>query len=440
VDLGGGAAGSAWNLFRAYQAHGYASWLAVGRKCSTDPDVFLIPDERKRTCWNRPFWIVHDRLEPLVGRIRGAGRLRTWLRILANPRRELERQLGIEDFNFLGTYHLLDLSPQRPDLVHCHNLHGYYFDLRVLPWLSRQVPLILNLRDAWLLSGHCAYSLGCERWKSGCGRCPDLAIYPSIKRDATARNWQRKRYIFEKSRLYITTTSQWLMDQVQASMLCGIQYRVIPNAIDLTVFRPTDQTEARKSLNLPADVHIVLLTGQTMFKDYDTMEAALSRLDKSDGVDLMFICLGREGVDKDLGQGRIVFPGFERSPDRMVQYYSAADVFIHAAKDEAFGKTIAEALACRVPVVATAVGGIPEQIEDGRTGFLVPKGDSVAMSAGIKRLLADKDLRCSMGQAGATEVARRFALERQVQAFLEWYKEVVEDWREAQHYALPKFR
>lgn len=349
TDLGGGAAGSAWHLFQAYRKRGASSWLAVGRKLSDDPDVLLIPNNPCRSQWARSWLAADTLLEPLVGKIRVMSRLRRLLRWITEPRRWLERRRGYEDFHFPGTWRLPALVPKPPDVVHCHNLHGGYFDLRVLPWLSHRVPVVLNLRDAWLLTGHCAYSMSCERWKTGCGSCPDLSIYPSIRRDATARNWQCKRSIYERSHLYITTPSQWLMDQVRASMLGGVEYRIIPNAVDLTVFRPGCQAQARLALDLPDNAKIVMLTAQTMFKDYDVMEAALSGLDKLDDAELMFICLGKRDANKTLGQGHIIYPGFEPRPERMALYYRASDLFIHAAKDEAFGKTLTEAMACGTP-------------------------------------------------------------------------------------------
>lgn len=432
ADQGGGAEGSAWNLFQNYQNRGHTSWLAVGRKHSADPDVFTIPKMQKHTRWNHFLWLFYERLKPYEKHVLGVKSLRAAARILADPRRRFEHEMGIENFNYPGTKCILNMLPHRPDIVHCHNLHGGYFDLRSLPSLSHKVPVILNLRDMWLLTGHCAYPIGCERWKTGCGQCPDLSIYPSIKRDATAYNWRRKRDIFKRSRLYVTAPSQWLMDQIQESMLTGIQYRVIPNAIDLAVFHPGSQAEARKSLDLPMHAKIVLLTAQSMFKDYGTMEAALSRLDIGDGIEPIFICLGKKCVDKRVGQGHMIFPGFERSPKRMAQYYCAADVFIHAAKDEVFGKTVAEALACGVPVVATDIGGISEQIDHGQTGFLVPARDDVAMSVYIKRLLEDEQLRLTMGRAGTEFVRHRYALDQQVDAFLSWYQEIREDWGKTQ--------
>ena len=90
---------------------------------------------------------------------------------------------GLENFNFPGSRGLLCLMSPRPGVVHCHNLHGGYFDLRFLPKLSARVPTLLTLHDAWLLGGPSAHSFGCERWTTGCGPCPDFTIPPAIPVD-----------------------------------------------------------------------------------------------------------------------------------------------------------------------------------------------------------------------------------------------------------------
>lgn len=425
----GGAESSAWNLFQAYCRRGHASWLAVGRKVSDDPDVFLIPND---LVWTR-FW---RRVQNRVSGTRAArlSRLAGLLARLPEMRQVFETQLGRENFDFPGTYRLLQSPPQPPDIVHCHNLHGNYLDLRALPWLSRQVPVILNLRDAWLLSGHCAHSFACERWKTGCGQCPDLTIYPAIKRDATAYNWRRKRDIYARSRLYITTPSQWLMQRVQHSMLHGVGYRVIPNGIDLTIFHPGDQIAARACLGLPLEPKIVLYAArggsQSPWRDYRAMELAMRQVAAAYRNELLLVCLGQAREEKELvfGRLRIQFPAFERDPRRMALYYQAADVYILVALAETFSRTITEAMACGTPVVATAVGGIPEQIENGRTGFLVPLSDTESMTEVVRLLLVNENLRRKMGDLAADHVKHRFGLDRQVDDFLNWYKEVRQDW------------
>jgi glycosyltransferase involved in cell wall biosynthesis len=115
---------------------------------------------------------------------------------------------------------------------------------------------------------------------------------------------------------------------------------------------------------------------------------------------------------------------------RMVaRYYQAADLYIHAARADTFPNTILEALACGIPVIATAVGGIPEQIHEGKTGFLTPLGDASAMAGAIWRLLEDPDLRKKMGDAAIREVNEKFSLDLQVKRFLSWYEEIISNWK-----------
>ena len=232
----------------------------------------------------------------------------------------IERAYGHEDYEYPGTWQLFQLLPQIPDILHCHNLHVHYFDLRALPWLSHQVPTVLTLHDAWLLSGHCAHSLDCQSWKTGCGNCPDLSIYPAIRRDATAYNWQRKADIYRNSRLYVVTPSQWLMDKVNQSILKPgiVTSRVIPNGVDLKVFHPSRKDRGPCRSWAPDDTKIILFAAngfrKNIWKDYQTLQSSLEIIANA-GVKVLCIALGEE-FPEHIGNVELRFVPYQQDPER----------------------------------------------------------------------------------------------------------------------------
>ena len=437
VEKSGGAARIAWNLHHIYLKRGIQACMAVGQKETDDPNVLQIPNVQASGLWTRTLLRMSQGLQPWGKRIRGTWLMRRILNGLADPARLWDIYRGIEDFHYPGTWKLLELAaPEKLNIVHCHNLHGGYFDLRALPWLSHQIPVALTLHDTWMLSGHCAYSIDCERWRTGCGQCPDLTIYPAIQRDATARNWARKKQIYARSQLYVSTPSRWLMQKVEQSMLAPalVEARVVPNGVDLSVFQPGDKQAARAALGLPQDVVILLFVGQgtrsNPFKDYATMESALARIAARDeGRKFLFLCLGEDRPEQRLGKALVRFVAYQKDLIKVAQFYQAADLYLHAARADTFPNVILEALACGTSVVATAVGGIPEQVDDGVTGFLTPPGDAEAMATRIQQLLVDEALRSGFSANAAKTARQRFDLECQVDTYLAWYNDIMQRWQ-----------
>ncbi len=398
ADRGGGAEAVALSLHRALRARGHDAWLAVGYRRTSEEGVLEIG---------------------------GAGSRRR--RALTDPGVLIDAARGREDFRFPASRRVLELPPRPPELVHMHNLHGGYFDLRVLPRLAERAPLVATLHDAWLFTGHCAHPFDSDGWLRGCGNCPHLDTYPALLRDGTAFNLARKRSIYAGVELTVVTPSRWLMDMVERSVLAPAAVRrvVIPNGVDLGVFSPGDRAQARKELGVPGDVPLVVFSAQggreNEFKDFPTLEGALGRLDAP----VQAVALGDTVPgEEQVGQATVRAVGTV-PPDDVAGWLRAADVYVHPSRADTFPSGVLEALACGTPVVASRVGGIPEQVRD-ETGVLVEPADPAALAAAIESLLGDRALRERMGAAGTADARERFSLERQIDAYVELYSSPAE--------------
>jgi glycosyltransferase involved in cell wall biosynthesis len=319
-----------------------------------------------------------------------------------------------------------------------------------LPDLSAAVPVVLTLHDSWLLSGHCSHSIDCERWRIGCGQCPDLTLYPAIRRDATAYNWRRKRDIYRRSRLYVATPCRWLMDRVEQSMLVDgtVETRVIPNGVDLGVFQPAEQQAARARLALPPAAKVLLFAAnqwirESRAKDYGTLRAAVSHVgDCLQDQTVILLALGENAPSEHTGRVEIRFVPFQTDPRIVAAHYQAADLYVHSAHADTFPTTVLEALACGTPVVATAVCGIPEQLNgwaaeassdrwnqhslNVATGILVPPTDAPALGSAIRRVLENESVRHRLSENARNDAESRFDLQKHLDTYFTWYEEILE--------------
>lgn len=451
-DGGGGAHKIAAALQTGFRKRGHGSWMAVGRQVTDNPNVYQIPPGYGMSPKRAAFKVAELALKPLVGRVPGIRR--TWQALrTANPAAYMRaRWDGREYFDYPGSRTILELPPVTPDLVHLHNLHAEYFDLRYLAELSQTVPVLLTMHDEWTMTGHCGYGITCERWRIGCGSCPDLSLYPSIRVDGTHENWLAKAAIYEQSRLYVSAPSQWLLDRAKESILAAgaVDFRLIHNGVDQRVFRPEDQRLARAMLQLPSQPLILLFTANMVarnkYKDVATVTAAAELVARElTDRELLLIALGGEGPSQRLQNGELRFVPYESEPRRVAAYYQAADVYLHAANADTFPTTILESLSTGTPVVATAVGGIHEEVRslagapgawagpgvdpEQATGVLVARGDAAGMAAATVALMSDDDLRHRIGKNAATDAGIRFGLDGQLDATLAWYAEASHDWR-----------
>jgi len=422
-ETGGGAEMVAADLFTACRRRGIRVWMAVGAKSTDDPDVIELPNDRCRSAWAR-FWL---KLANAVGKPK--------IRNFGEPKRWFDRYRGREDMEFPASRRLLEAVPGPVGIVHAHNLHGAgtgFFDLRALPPLTDRVPVILTLHDAWLLAGHCAHSFDCDRWERGCGRCPYLSVPEMIRRDASAENHAFKAGVFDRCSLHVATPSTWLMDRAQRSLLAPAMTsaRVIPNGIDLGCFHPGDRSSERRRLGLDERDLVVLSVGNTLrkniWRDFDSAVAAVKQTAGALTGRTVLLGLGDtdEGVTEDNFQLRYL--PHRDDPSKVAALFRAADIYLHSSRADTFPTVVLEAMACGLPVVASAVGGVPEQVIDGETGFLVRSGDVAEMTRRIKQLIDDRALARRFGSAAARRAVCHFDRSQMVDSYVAWYHELID--------------
>lgn len=410
-DLGGGAAAVSRGLHLNYLNLGEEARLAVGRMYGSDPGTFQFD-----TCPEAELSkTALPRVERTKRLVRRAMRPDTY-------RNAWRRACGHDILSYKATWRLLD---ERAEVVQCHNLHGHYFDLKALPKIGERSSIVLTLHDCWLLGGHCAHSFDCERWRTGCGSCPGLHVQAPIRRDGSSENHAERRKLFSQFDYRVAAPCRWLMEKVEDSLLADrmLEGRVIPNGVDLNTFNPGSRSEARSRLGLEQDRMIVLHAGAyartSPWRDYSLLETALRDLNSN----VTLLCVGEASEPVRLGHLEVRFVSPVSEPERMADLYRAADVYAHPAKQDTFPTTILEAMACGIPIVATSVGGIPEQVDDGRTGHLVPPGDATAMRDRFAELLGDEVRRHDMGARAAEAASRRFDAVRQARAYMDWFHE-----------------
>lgn len=417
ADEGGGTERFAWLLFKGLEQRQIEAWMVVGQKFSDDPHVISIHSS--------PF-LDYRRYDNF------------WHLRVVSALRAVENSLGLEAFRYPLSTRLLDITGSPPDIVLACNLHGGYFDLRALGVLSRRIPVVVSPGDGWLTTGHCAVPAACERWRSGCGRCPDLVRPPVVRRDLTRLNWRRKRRIYRSARWSVVAPSVWQMNRLDQSILrhaAGSRH-VIRNGVDQTVFHPGSQDEARQILGLTPGRLIGLVVANLGWdnpsKDFQTLRAALARLSERPArppVDILVV--GRQGPGETLGAVTIHHRPYCSSPSQMASYYRAADFLLNPTHEETFSYAIAEAMCCGIPVLASRVAAVPELINDGQTGLLVAPANAEALTLALDRLSRDGALRQNLSINAAAHAKREFSLERMIDGYLKVFDELVEESVEA---------
>jgi glycosyltransferase involved in cell wall biosynthesis len=397
--LGGGGGSISMNrLHRALRRAGVDSKIMCERKTTASEHVTLIPARYK---------------------------IERFIRFFTS-------RLGLNDVHSISSFRIKrHKAYMEADILHFHGLLGGFINYLALPYLTNGKPTIFTLKSMWCLTGHCAYSYDCDRWKIGCGKCPYPDVPPPIQRDATRLEWKLKNWAYSKSKITVVTTSTWLTELAEESMLSRFPIHRIPHGVDTEIYRPLDPQKCKSLLGIPIDKKVLMfmsINTADYRKGGDLLIKALKDLPESLKSETVLLILGSKGDFILEGSDmQVVDLGFVSSDHLKAIAYSAADLFIFPTRMDAFGLVSIESQSCGTPVISFRNSGVPDHVRPGISGYLAENENVNDLRHGIIKLLENESLRIEMSEQCRSIILKEYGLQLQAERHIELYRQLLEN-------------
>ena len=297
-----------------------------------------------------------------------------------------------EYFSFFGTLSLiLKLKKIKPDIIHLHNLHGWYISLPLLfKYIKKlNIKTVWTLHDCWAFTGHCPYfdMIGCDKWETGCHSCPQYKDYPKSFFDNSKYMYSlKKKWFTNVENMTIVTPSEWLAGLVKESYLKDYPVEVINNGIDLNIFKPTESNFREKYALENKYIVLGVAFGWGKRKGLDVFCELATKLDEQK---YQIVLVGTDDdVDKLLPE-KIISIHRTQNQTELAEIYTAADVFVNPTREENYPTVNMESVACGTSVITFNTGGSPEML-DTSCGTVVPRDNVFEMCNEIIRICETK--------------------------------------------------
>jgi glycosyltransferase involved in cell wall biosynthesis len=406
-DAKGGAARSAYRLHKAKQHIGLDSQMLVLTKGSGDASVL----EAKQ-------------LDGRMGKLRYILSAQFDRMIL---RRYPNRRTDTWSVGRLSTPIVNRVNQINPDVLYIHWVGAGYVPVHAIPQFK--CPVIWKLPDSSVFTGGCHVPYDCVRYRESCGSCPQLQS--NKENDLSRRTWRRKYKHWKDVNFTVVTASHWLADCARRSSLLGDKrIEVIPNAMDLSVYRPIDKLLARELLGFPKDQRLLMfgvvnsLSNEN--KGFHFLNQALQKLAHEVLKDVQIVVFGaNEPLNPpDLGF-KTIYTGHLHDDVTLALVYSASDVMVVPSIQEAFGQTASEAMACGTPVVAFGATGLLDIVDHHETGYLAQPYEADDLAAGIAWVLEDDERRQKLGAQARKVAEERFDIYHAARMYADLYQDIL---------------
>jgi len=395
-DLAGGAVIAANRLFHGLQAQGVNTKMLVGKSSFEDDTV----QELRHNLTG----------EKILNRLTGS--------------------LGLNYIHYYSSFNIPKHNFfKQADILNFHSIHSGYFNYLSLPKLTKLKPAVFTLHDAWSFTGHCGVSFDCERWKTGCGKCPYPANYPPIKRDSTKLEWKLKKLTYERSRLTFVTPSKWLASLAKQSMIGEFDIHTIPYGLNTDIFEPLDPQHCRKALGVPDEKKVLLFGAMGLTekgKGGDLLVKALNKMPETLKKSIVLLTLGQaDEAFKNSIDIPIINLGYV-SGDRMKAIaLSAADIFIFPTRSDNHPCIVQESLACGTPIVSFNHTGVPELVRPGVTGYLAEPENADSFLQKILQLLEEDTIREKMKKNCREIALNEYKLDISAKKYIELFSSIL---------------
>jgi len=407
-DVGGGAARAAHRLHKGLRHAGISSRMLVKNKLGEDDAVeeYAPPSglwTRLKRRWRR------EKIQRAFRRYRST------------------RPEGLEPFSDDRSRYRGRVLEQCPPTA-VLNLHWVAEFVDVTAFFENTTtPVVWTLHDMNPFTGGCHYNVDCRRYRNSCGRCPQLGS--SEENDLSHAVWTRKRRVYDEAirnqRLQIVTPSEWLARGAEKSSLFSeAEVQVIPYGIDQKTFRPRETQGLRASLDIPADHRVILFVAHSTEnhrKGFDLLAGAIESLTVER---VTLLSIGATTPELNAACPHLHL-GMLESDVLLSVLYSFADLFVIPSRQDNLPNTVLESMACGTPVVGFNVGGIPDMVRSGETGWLAEVGSVRALRQALDTALRDDEARRRMGKRCREVVEEEYALEVQARRYRDLYRQMV---------------
>lgn len=316
---------------------------------------------------------------------------------------------------------------EEADVIHLHWINQGMLSLKDIRKILRSgKPVIWTMHDIWPATAICHLTLGCRNFTTACQKCRLLPGGGSAGNLASVV-WKRKSRMLEDENIYYVACSRWLESEAKKSaLLKGHKITSIPNPIDTHIYNRCNRQEARQRLGLPSDKRLILFASQRVTNENKGMQYLIEACQLlKDIPQLGVVILGGHAEEVVSQLPLEAYPlGYVNDERRIVDVYNAADVFVLPSLSENLPNTIMEAMACGVPCVGFKVGGIPEEIDHRRNGYVADYRNAEDLARGIRWILTEADSE-ALSRNAVHKVVQNYSQQSVAMKYLDVYHQAM---------------